>query len=227
MSERLTELLPWYVNGTLGFFDRVRTRRHLGRCQACRDEVALQSALRLAVHRVPADPPATTCPAFEKFRTRIQADIDRSADGSLPARGGAFCGAAHGVARFGRSPLAWGALAGLLALTVLPHMSDLDSAVPVHVFHTAASPSSDGGFQPNDVRVVFARHMDSRAIQALLEPMEGRLVDGPSAAGVYTVRFGAPGAPPQLVAGWIERLRANSDVALAEPAIPRDPVSVH
>lgn len=212
-------LLPWHVNGTLGLFHSLRVRWHLRGCRACRDEVALQTSLRNAVQRTSVNSAAG--PAFEKFKARIQADIERSdANGALSESGRSVSGAWRGLAPYARRRGAWSAAVALLVLALSRPLLEHDTAAPVHVFRTAASPSSNAVFQPNDVRVVFARPLNPEAIQVLIAPIDGQIVGGPTDAGVYTVRIGVSGASREVVAERIERLRVSADVALAEPAIP-------
>ena len=214
--DEISLLLPWYVNQTLGALECARVRRHLQACSECRVELAAQRALRTQIRS--AMPVETAVgPALERFKARIQADGHDST-----SRAGRDVREPVSVRRRWRwpSPVIWAAAAGLFAAFVLPSLPQFRVAAPGHLFHTAASPASYSRFENDDVRVVFARPLSEAAIEAILTPLQGRVVDGPVGAGIYTVRFESEPASRDYVDQCIERLRANKDVALAEPAIP-------
>jgi hypothetical protein len=66
------ELLPWYVNETLGAAERARVRRHLDECNACREGVSLLTRVDAVVRR-----PMTTPISPPGRPDRLLARIDR------------------------------------------------------------------------------------------------------------------------------------------------------
>jgi hypothetical protein len=68
------------------------------------------------------------------------------------------------------------------------------------------------------VRVVFADRLTVGDLQTLLDDIDGQLVAGPSALGVYTVAL-APGdsTPATALSHALAVLRAHPQVRLAEP----------
>jgi len=89
------------------------------------------------------------------------------------------------------------------------------------VFHTLASQGSMQQFSRNDLRLVFSDDALQKDLTALLLAVNGTLVGGPSAHGVYTVRIGDGAVPEQTLAAALARLRADKSVLLAEPALAR------
>ena len=64
------------------------------------------------------------------------------------------------------------------------------------------------------IHVVFAEDITEREMRALLGRVEGSIVEGPSAMGVYTVEI--PARAPDRVAATVEVLRGDSKVRFAE-----------
>lgn len=58
----VAELLPWYVNGTLGIAERDRVLEHLQSCDDCREEVSLCMDMQASAQQAGPTPilPATT-----------------------------------------------------------------------------------------------------------------------------------------------------------------------
>lgn len=221
--DEIWRLLPWYVNGTLEPPEAARVRTHVRACRCCREEVAVQRALRESV-RAAAPIEAALGPALEKLRGRIHAESDRPA---LSVRERAVERVLTMRRRWfnasRRRPLILAATALLFAAAVLPLIRVLPERLPespAPVFHTAADPGSLGQFDANDIRVVFARPLSPAAIEAIVAPLQGRVVGGPVGPGVYTIRFDGRTLSPEALATRIKSLRAHRDIALAEPALP-------
>jgi anti-sigma factor RsiW len=213
-------LLPWYINGTLDELESKRVRQHLQRCPRCQREITAQVSLCERVHHAtPGD--VAIDPAFQKLMARIQKETATAArNASEPKAPGIFGWWQRWSEPLFRQPVAWGLATALLAVAGLPLLPYRQPAAPVNTFHTSASPSSLAQFQLSDVRVVFSEPLAIAAIQGIVAPLNGRIVDGPSGPGVYTIRFRDSVRSPDLLASRLEALRARKDVALAEPAIP-------
>ena len=65
------------------------------------------------------------------------------------------------------------------------------------------------------IHVVFTEDITERELRTLLRRVEGRIVDGPSAVGLYTVDVRAN--TPDRAVPIIEILRGDPKVRLAEP----------
>jgi hypothetical protein len=213
------DLLPWYVNESLDESELARVREHLHSCFACRQEVATQGQVRLHLHEA-APSAAQIEPAWQKMAARLQeetavdAPVREVRRKAIPSWLGSWLQPAiHGR-------LAWAVAAALFAAASLPVLLEQWPAPPLKSFHTAAAPSSFSQFQPNDIRVVFNEPLSHPAILAIVEPLGGSIADGPAGPGVYTIRFEANPAEPDMMSRRLGQLRARKDIALAEPALP-------
>lgn len=215
------ELIPWYVNGTLEDADAGGFQAHLERCPLCRREVELNQGLAVAVRD------AGELPSAEAGLARVLERLDREPVEEPPVptpRRGAgrlLPGWWSASPPPARRALAAG-LAAVLLLAValgavlLGPVGGPEAAPPAS-FRTLSQPRPDttavdaDGFR---VRLVFSPSATEPQLRRLLLADDGRLVDGPSPAGVYTAAFPA-GADRQSV---LRRLRATPQVELAEPA---------
>jgi hypothetical protein len=216
-------LLPWYVNGTLDPPESARVSAHLLGCRGCRAELAAQRELRAQIKAPPAMEALDANVALGHFMARIRDDFPSVRQASAVTEHASRHGLGALLNWFtlpGQRSLAWAGAAGLLAVAVLPLVYDFRSAGRPNIFHTAANPGSFAKFEANDIRVVFAQPLTAEAIQSIVEPLQGRLVDGPSGPGIYTIRFDVRDPSPDFLAERLDRLRARKDVAFAEPAIP-------
>lgn len=218
-------LLPWYINGTLEASESTRVRRHLRICHLCQQEVKNQAVLCERIHRTTPIESAIE-PALQKLMARIQQETPAAA---RPVADRKTRSVLQWLQRWltsvTRPPIAWGLATVLLVAASLPFVMYPLSVVSVNRFHTSATPSSFGQFQPTDVRVVFAEPLTAPAIQAILAPLNGRIVDGPASLGVYTIRFDDGDRAPEALSSRLEQLRQHQQVVLAEPAMPTSEIS--
>jgi hypothetical protein len=216
MNERLThkeafELLPWYVNETLEEDERRDVRAHLGNCLVCRRELAFLERLDEAVA---ASPDFDFAPqrGFSALMQRI--DV---AEAPLARRwwGGLMSGlralrVAHPVLRSALVVQAAMILLGGFLLLRIP----LPDRAPR--FETLTEASTPVATEPGSarLRVVFAPEVEMSDVQALLQSGGARIVDGHSSVGAFAVDV-----PADAGAAWLERLRSDARVRLAEPAV--------
>jgi anti-sigma factor RsiW len=211
-------LLPWYANGTLAPGERAEVEAHLAGCPLCRDELAreqgLAAALRAAGEVAPSPHPAQLA--------RLLARLDEPAPAlappprRLPARLRAvFAGTPR--------PVRWAMAAQLALLALLlasrewrpaPPAPAVNGA-PAAVYHTLSDPAAPAAAARGPrLRVMFAEETSERELRALLRTVGGRIVDGPSPLGVYTVEVPAgPAADP--VEAVLQHLRSNPRVRFA------------
>jgi len=164
---KVTELLPWYVNGTLAAHDRDEIDGHLGECLVCR--AALQEQRRM------------------QSLIQSQDDIPLSAEhsiGDLLERIDAKSG--HGRTAMPGSRLALAAGLACVAIvgSLLLLMRDTPPASSDAEFSTLTdAPSGD----LNRVDIVFSEGVESGEILVIVEEFNGQIVSGPSDLGRYTV----------------------------------------
>lgn len=212
-------LLPWYANGSLGEEQREQVKAHLRVCLLCRKEMAEQTTLARRLRHEPRVE-ISAKPSFDRLMARIQGEQPAPVRPAPPAAAKA---ATPGLASWINGLLAGlapprlvAACASLLLVLALPFLpSEQQASAPA--FHTVADGGSLDRFGPGDLRVVFAEPATKQDLGKLLAEVHGRIVDGPSPAGVYTIHLeaGGSGLNPALA-----RLRSDPAVVFAEPALP-------
>jgi hypothetical protein len=110
------------------------------------------------------------------------------------------------------------ALAGQAALVLLLGALAVWQAVaPSQPYRTLAGVGEQLSGRHAQIRVVLADDVTEREVRALLERIQGHIVDGPSGVGAYTVEVPAPASAPDRLASVLETLRSHAGVRLAEP----------
>ncbi len=134
-----------------------------------------------------------------------------------------------------------GQLAAMLllaaALAFRPAGQSAPAAPPAALYHVLAAPAAtadgaEAAARPR-IRLVFVETATEKQIREVLLRTRGRLVDGPSPLGAYTLEVPAPASPsgagmgPAAGAGWTDRApvaagdAAHAAAAAAAPPAPR------
>ncbi|MDD5033561.1 MAG: hypothetical protein PHE55_02280 [Methylococcaceae bacterium] len=212
-------LLPWYVNGSLETEKLAMVKAHLRICLICRKEASAQETLaNILKHESILEISAK--PSFDRLMARIQAE-------KPPARQPKRRFAPASIMEAGwlaslpklMTPPRLALACGLSAIALVLVGQDTPSGFGQN-YHTVANPGSLDTFAANDLRVIFNPESPKQPIARLLESLHARIVDGPSAKGVYTVRIEAGDFGPALSRA-LETLREHEAVVFAEPALPR------
>lgn len=175
---RAQALLPWLVNGSLREPERGWLTAHLEHCADCRRALELERRIAARI---------TTEPVVEYAPQASLAKLWRRVD-ALPARSGGRWSALRGRARRLRRRVSLTRVLWVQALAILvlalgvgwlalrpdgaPSYRTLSRAPAVAVPH---------------LQVVFEAPLTTAAMSAALQTVDGRIVDGPSAAGVFRV----------------------------------------
>lgn len=205
----LAALLPWYVSGTLSPAESTMLERHLTECSACRIDLAQCRQLAAVIQ----DREADWQPAPDGF-ARLMAGIDRLETPPVAAKAAApgWLTRMRDWLRATPNPVRWTlalesmAVAALLLMVALPlrqapvEYETLSSSIP--------TPATTG---PR-AQVVFAATATISELHTLLRAIDGQIVAGPSALGVYTVAL-----PTGTLAPALATLRGDARVRLAEP----------
>jgi anti-sigma factor RsiW len=228
--QRVWELLPWYVNGSLAQRERERVEAHLAACPRCRQEerVCRRTAAEIAGAGEVAPSPhpiqfqrmlarvdesereerqrAGGWPLLAPFRSLVQAT-------PRPLRGALVAQAAVIVLLVGF--LAWDALR---AGPVSPTAPAAGTPAAGAVYRTLSDPAAPP-VPTLRLRVMFSPQATEREIRGLLLGIRGEITAGPSRLGAYTVEVQAAEVPAGDPAGVVlARLRSEPQVMLAEPA---------
>jgi len=174
-----TELLPWLANGTLQGAEQDAVKRHVDGCAECQNELNL--LLRL--------------------RTTIQSETLPEGAGELGLQR-----LLRQVGKKSKSPRRWwlsAALAASLVIGVQTVM--LLQRVPDESLYTPLSgPTAREGV----LQVEFMPEAREADLRELLRASGARIVDGPSAVGLYRLAI-QPGSDPDQV---LRRLRERTDL---------------
>jgi len=216
----ISELLPWYANGTLSPSERARVDTHLPHCPDCRQQLA--ALQMLAESSAFAGEDQAWQPSSAQF-AQIMGAIDAlespqtqtsRVTQTKPKSVNPF---AHCLDWFKATPhpVAWLMAAETVAIAVLVLMV---AAPPPQqtgptLFQTFSDDKPAATGLPR-LSIVFADDITEREIRALLHAQHGQIVQGPSPLGVYTVHLDATDEGASLAA--IDRIRAHPKVKLAE-----------
>jgi hypothetical protein len=216
-------LLPWYVNQSLSTDERQQVDLHLKYCLVCRRELQTLRKLALAVRQA-ADLDVAAEASFAGFRAKMQtaSQLPRTVKDDSPRdkHSGANVkpfSAGRGFWRIASNTGKGLAIAASLLLVALP--ATMQYLQPPHTadYHTLSAAKPDVG-PAGQLRVVFAKNLAEKDVDAALREIGGVRVDGPNSVGAYTVKI-AIGKPDTDMAGALALLRGRQDVILAEPIL--------
>jgi hypothetical protein len=227
-------LLPWYANGSLRHSERLKVRAHLESCAQCRNELAefqqLQSHWQhLALGEAQVE--AGLAQLMDRIDRSEHAEAEAAAPGvSSQASGSVKCPAGGlrngsglgewlgGLLRFPKPMLALASVAGAMLLALVTARPDLWSQH--EAYRTLGLPSASDGRGFRDLQIVFAPSANVQQVMELIRSINGRIVDGPTQPGVFTVRLNGPGDPERDISSAVRRLRDNPLIILVEPLVP-------
>ncbi len=184
------KILPWYVNNTLTDEERRKVEEHLKGCERCRSEVEYLKALRSQVKTT------SDVTFYGKLGLkRLLRDIKKEA---------------HPPGRFG-FPRWQPALAIAASLIIM-----LQSVILYNYWQQSdAITTLSGPVQEGVVlQVSFASDASEAQIRKVLHSVEGSIIDGPSAIGIYRVRLDLPTEKKERINELIAILRSHSDVVI-------------
>ena len=220
--QKVWEILPWYVNGTLEGHEHEFVARHILRCQSCADEVARCQSVATAVR---SSEKAARTPSPEHF-ARLMERIDRASASAAPERWRIRVREWIEKIRlaFQETPslFRWALAAQTAAIVLLTAATIWQASVaPFSLYRTL----SDAGSGPEagrvHLQVVFADDITEREIRRLLSNIRATIVAGPSPMAVYTVALAADDhEAPAQTQERLALLRAHPKVRLAEAKQP-------
>jgi len=211
----ISEIIPWYLNGTLSELERQRIDAHLRTCAACRDALLHEQR----VYEAMADETGVEYIPAASLK-RLQAKLD--AAGTPRAPGDAAAATAAPVEQPVRRGLPWqrriaasiALVAVILGLTTLYQWGRFRAHVFPPAYHTV---TTSGSRAPDEViRAVFSPSITLVELQAILDEAQLRIVAGPTEAGVYSLAANSS----RPVSSSLELLRRHAAVRFAESTGP-------
>jgi hypothetical protein len=219
--QKVWEILPWYINGTLEGHEREFVARHILRCQSCADEIVRCQSIAAAVR---SSEEAARAPSPEHL-ARLMERIDRESASAAPERWRIRVREWIEKIRlaFQETPslFRWALAAETAAIGLLAATITWQASVAPSFYRTL----SDAGGSPEPGRVhlqvVFADDITEREIRTLLSGIGAMIVAGPSPMAVYTIALAADDrAAPAQTRERLALLRAHPKVRLAEAKQP-------
>lgn len=207
--QRIWDLLPWYVNGTLPGEELRAVEDHLDACARCREEVAVCRATREALAETGEVAPSPHPVQLARLLTRVDQLESGQGRGRRP-----FLASLKALL-VPTSPLR-ALLAFQLAITallvgLLVWQQRQPETLPL--YRTLSAPDAPRGNEAR-VRVVFAETATEKEIREILLRVHGEIVAGPSVFGTYTVEIPTGGETPGAL---LAHLRSQPQVRFAEP----------
>ena len=201
-------LLPWYLTGTLKESERRAVDEHLAACAECSAELESLTRLRAPLQAALAEEPMPVLHVKQAVMMEIQADRDSR---YLPNATASDRVVGNAVERWFRNLFAPRWVPALVATLLIGQL-----ALLLWTVGTQSNPSSDlvttRGIPPASVRVtlMFQESASEARIRAAIRDLNGRLVDGPTADGIYTVEV--PLAESAALDTRISRLQQQPDL---------------
>lgn len=183
----IIELLPWYVNATLSQAEREVVRQHLAGCRECAREVERLSAMQRAISELDEQ----TSEPSPFMLNRALAEIEDFERNRTVTRTHPRENWWQPITRLWTSPVfARVALAAQLALlvalaTVSVYQYQHPRVVEKPIFTTMSGQSGPG----TRIMVQFNENATEKEITQTLQGIHGKIVEGPSAEGAYTIQL--------------------------------------
>jgi hypothetical protein len=216
--QKVWEILPWYVNGTLDGREHDVVARHILRCQTCADEIERCQSIAAAVR---SDEETAWTPS-PKHLAQLMERIDRGSTSAAPKRW--WIRVREWIEKirlaFQETPFLfrWVLAAQTAAIVLLAAAIILQASLAPSLLYRTLSDAGSGP-EPGRVhlQVVFADDITEREIRTLLSSIGATIVAGPSPMAVYTVALAADDREaPTRTRETLAVLRAHPKVRLAE-----------
>ena len=193
--DKVLELLPWFVNGTLSADETSRVEAHLEGCAECREALEFERQLARGVATLPLN----VNDSWNAMEQRLGDERREPAPSSN----------VHFLRR--RVPVAWagaGALAAAATVAIVLGLPAGQQPLTDQTYHTLSAPRTA---TPGQIVVLFKPDTTEQQVRVILSAQNARVVDGPTAAGAYVLHV--DGTPTQA----LNALRQSSQIVLAEP----------
>lgn len=202
-------LLPWYLSGALKEPERRAVQEHLASCADCRLELDNLKALRSPLKAAMADQPIPALEVKRAVMAQIHAETERAA--RRPSELDPGSGFGEVVEQWFRNLLAprW---APMLASMLLIGQLILLLWTAGEQTVLTPGPVTSRNLPPATTRVIlaFTPSASEAHIRGTIRALHGRLVDGPTADGLYTIEI--PPAESGDLDTLLQEIRRQSDM---------------
>lgn len=206
----IIELLPWYANQTLDEDERKAVETHLSECAECANEVKNLNTMKKAIIESGNQGPVLSPFAPNRALAQVE-DYERAkspAAASSPEPEKSFWSRWWSPTPiFARALIA----AQVVLLLALGSLTLYQHSHPAVVYTT-----SSGGAGENKtsfrIAVQFSDSANEQDIRKTILGIRGKIVDGPSALGLYTVEVPITGERRAEMDRVLETLRQNQHI---------------
>ena len=209
----ISELIPWYVNGTIGALDRQKLDAHFLTCAACRGEMLEERRMYEAMS---ADSGIEYMPAASFKRLQARIEQVESAPNSAPRAPGSRLSHAPEPGAPRRMPRRYLIAASIAAAILAVSLVSTDKWYRLRGWGLPApytTVTTSVPRPPNEViRAVFSPTITLVELQGILDEAQLRIVSGPTEAGVYSLAANTD----RPVNSSLALLRHHSAVRFAE-----------
>ena len=209
----ITELLPWYANATLREEEREIVEAHLANCRQCTRELESLSLMQQAIvdinHVVEPSPRLT----FERALDKVE-EYETAKPGTDHANvraslrdwiGNFFSG------WWTSTPLLPRAIIAVQAILVIGLAGTIFYGQHKEKIYTTSGASS-GDRANSRIVVGFDDNASEQQMRQALSAVHGKIIDGPSALGLYTIQVPIPPERSAEIQQALKTLRQNSRV---------------
>jgi Putative zinc-finger len=217
MAHPTATLLPWYVTGTLKESERRTVDEHLATCVECRAELESLARLRAPLQAALAEESMPVLHVKQAVLMEIQADRDSR---YVPNATASHKGVGNAVERWFRNLFAPRWVPALAATLLIGQL-----ALLLWTVETQNSPPPDlvttRGISPASVHLtlMFKESASEARIRAVILDLKGRIIDGPTTEGVYTIAI--PVAESTTLDLQMARLKQQPDLIRRIDRVPR------
>jgi Putative zinc-finger len=215
IHQEISELIPWYLNGSIGDYERQRVDAHLLLCAVCRDDLARE---RRVYQGMTAGTAVEYMPAASL--KRLQARLDGVAAGAsvdsaeMPVDAPAAETRGRSMPWQGLMAASVAVMAVALSLLAADRWMQFRARVSAPNYYTVTTPVARA---PNEViRAVFSPNITLVELQSILDEAQLRIISGPTEAGVYSLAANSR----RPVNSSLALLRAHAKVRFAESTQP-------
>jgi Putative zinc-finger len=218
---QISQLIPWYVNGTIGELERQKVDAHVHTCALCREELLLE---RRIYREMTAERGVEYMPAASLKRLQARLDgLDAEAASMDQGAVEPTSRQQPGREQPPRHEMRWqrsmaasiAVLAVAVSLVVANQWKQLRARELSPSYHTVTASETRA---PDEViRAVFSPTITLVELQAILDEAQLRIISGPTEAGVYSLAANSS----RPVSSSLALLRGHATVRFAESTQPR------
>lgn len=188
--QEVIELLPWYANATLSEAERRAVSDHLSDCAPCRAELEELTLFQNAVVEAAGELQAPSTARFRQAMAEIES-FERARHSAQKESGAGWSERIREtlLGWLGPMPSFGRALVAAQFLLILGLAGGLGYALRERDYSTLSGTTQTA--RGSRLAIRFNEAISESEMRQLLRGIDGKIVDGPSALGIYTIELAA------------------------------------